>query len=477
MNDVRVRIAPSPTGLPHVGTAYIALFNYAFAKKNNGSFILRIEDTDQSRSTLQSELAIIKALKWLGLNFDESPEIGGKFAPYRQSERLAIYATYIKQLIDNKTAYYCFCAQDRLEKLRASQKATKSKLGYDRHCRTLQLNNALPRVANKEPYVVRLAVPLTGITSYTDELRGIQTINNDTIDDQVLMKSDGFPTYHFASVIDDHLMRISHIIRAEEWLISTPKHIILYKAFGWEIPKFIHMPLLRNNDKSKSKISKRYNHISLNYYYDAGYLPEAIINFLGNMGYSSGNNKEKYTLDEFIANFSIDRISLGAPVFDTTKLDNLNAAYMRELTPNQMLNRLKGWRFNEDYLTSVLGVAGSRITRLDQFIDTTSFFFNSTLNYDVALAIPQGKTQIQCIAILNDLLISINNLTEWKVISIRKAVEALLNDDWKMKDLFAMLRICISGRIVSTPIFETIEVLGKELCVLRINMLIKKLEK
>lgn len=324
---VRTRIAPSPTGDPHVGTAYIALFNLAFAAKNGGDFILRIEDTDQNRYTEGSEQMIFDALKWLNLDYTEGPDVGGNKGPYRQSERFDIYGKYARELVEKGEAYYCFCTQDRLEKLRERQKAMGKAPGYDGHCRSLSKEEIEAKLAAGEPYVIRLKMPYEGETVIKDRLRGDIIFENNKIDDQVLLKADGYPTYHLANVVDDYLMGITHVIRAEEWIASTPKHIQLYRAFGWQEPEFIHMPLLRNADRTK--ISKRKNPVSLNWYREEGYLKEGIINFLGLMGYSFGENKEIFTLQEFKDNFDINKVSLGGPVFDLVKLGWVNNHHMR----------------------------------------------------------------------------------------------------------------------------------------------------
>ena len=324
---VRVRIAPSPTGDPHVGTAYIGLFNYAFAKHNQGDFLLRIEDTDRTRFSGDSEQQIFDSMKWLGLNYDEGPDVGGDKGPYRQSERFHIYKEYAEKLVEKGEAYYCFCTSERLQKLRDRQVAMKQAPGYDGHCRNLTAEEVKSKLEAGEAYVIRLRMPYEGETIVKDELRGNIIFENSKIDDQVLLKSDGFPTYHLANIVDDYLMGITHVIRAEEWIASTPKHIQLYKAFAWEEPKWYHMPLLRNADKTK--ISKRKNPVSLNYYREEGYLREGLLNFLALMGWSLGGDKEIFTLDEMIENFSFDRISLGGPVFDVVKLGWVNNHHMR----------------------------------------------------------------------------------------------------------------------------------------------------
>jgi glutamyl-tRNA synthetase len=358
---VRVRIAPSPTGDPHVGTAYIALFNHVFARQQGGKFVLRIEDTDQARARADSEQLIFDALHWVGLTWDEGPDVGGPFAPYRQSERGEIYRAHTQMLLDRGEAYRCFCTEDRLAKLRIQQQAEKATLGYDRHCRNLDPADGARRAAAGEAHVVRLKVPLAGPITFRDELRGEVTRDAKEIDDQVLLKSDGLPTYHLANVVDDHLMEITHVIRAEEWISSTQKHVLLYQAFGWDRPQFLHMPLLRNADKDKTKISKRKQPVSVNYYRDIGILPEALLNFLGTMGWSFGGDREKFTLQEMIEVFSWDRISLGGPVLNLEKLTWLNEKYIHDLSIDELADRAIAWRINRDYLREVLEMVQKRI--------------------------------------------------------------------------------------------------------------------
>src|SRR5271163_2263265 len=279
---IRVRIAPSPTGDPHVGTAYIGLINYLYARQRNGKFVLRIEDTDRARFVATSEQEIFNSLRWLGLTWDEGPDVGGPYGPYRQSERSEIYREHCDILLANGTAYRCFCTAEELEAARKQQMAAKLPPRYPGTCSHLSPEQIQAKLDAGTPFVIRMKVPLEGSTTFRDELRGDITFDHNNVDDQVLMKSDGFPTYHLANVVDDHLMHITDVIRAEEWISSTPKHVLLYNAFGWAIPRFWHMPLLRNLDKSK--ISKRKNPVSLVYYRESGFLPEAMINFLGLMG-------------------------------------------------------------------------------------------------------------------------------------------------------------------------------------------------
>jgi glutamyl-tRNA synthetase len=463
-SPVRVRIAPSPTGDPHVGTAYIALFNYVFAKKHGGQFILRIEDTDRARSTKESEDAILRALTWCGLPWDEGPDIGGPYGPYRQSERSAIYAEHAQILIDKGAAYPCFCTEVRLEALRAAQRAEKKPPGYDGLCRRIEKDEAKRRAAAGEKHVVRLAMPKEGETVIEDGLRGRVTFENAQVDDQVLLKSDGFPTYHLANVVDDHLMRISHVVRAEEWISSTPKHLQLYAAFGWEVPKFFHMPLLRNADKSK--ISKRKNPVSLDYYRDAGFLPEALVNFLGLMGFSIGDNREKFTLDEMIAAFDWQKVSTGGPVFDLEKLGWLNGIYIRELTPEGLIQRLRAWRLSDDAMRRLVPLVHERIRRLDDFIPAVEYFLSGDIDHGPVLdeMVPKTRDAAATIEALNGLADELDALRPFTVATLDPAIRAYTEKiGWKTKELFMAIRVAITGRSAAPPLFDTMEVLGKEL--------------
>ena len=315
MSEVRVRLAPSPTGPPHVGTAYTALFNLAFARKHGGKFILRIEDTDQTRSRPEYEKRLMDALRWLGIDWDEGPDIGGPHAPYRQSERLEIYQKYARQLVDQGHAYYCFCTSERLAELRAEQRRNKQQqLGYDGHCRELPAAEVEEKLDQGLPSVVRLMVPDEGICVLQDVLRGDISFEYRLLDDQILLKSDGFPTYHLAVVVDDHLMGITHVIRGEDWIPSAPKHLLLYQRFGWAPPVYVHQPLLLNPDGSK--LSKRRNPTSIDYYRRAGYLGPALRNFLGLMTIAPPGEEDKFSLEKMIEHFDLSRIRLGGCIFD-----------------------------------------------------------------------------------------------------------------------------------------------------------------
>ncbi len=334
----RTRIAPSPTGYPHIGTIYQALFNFAYAHRYDGQFVVRIEDTDQSRFVEGAEDVIFQAFDWFGLSEDESVRKGGPYAPYRQSERLEIYAQYARELIEKGGAYYCFCTKERLDEMRQKLQEEKKPLRYDRHCRNLSADEVQKNLTENKAYVVRLKVPDNKDIVVRDEIRGEVVFNSNEIDEQVLLKSDGFPTYHLGVVVDDYLMKISHVVRGEEWLTSAPKHIILYDYFGWEKPKFYHTPVLRNPDKSK--LSKRHGHTNVSWYRESGYLPEAIVNYLALMGWSHPEEKEIFSLNEFIELFDLADIKPVGPIFDLVKLTWMNGMYIRELDDTELKKRL-----------------------------------------------------------------------------------------------------------------------------------------
>lgn len=369
---IRTRIAPSPTGFPHIGTVYQALFNYSVAKKNKGAFIVRIEDTDQARIVPGAEEKIFEALDWFGLPEDESVRKDGNSGPYRQSERLEIYKKYLLELIEKGGAYYCFCTRERLDALRASQAAAKEPIIYDGHCRGVSLEEAKKRL--NEPYVVRLKIPQSQKLVVRDEIRGDVEFDPALIEDSVLIKSDGFPTYHFAVVVDDHLMEITHVIRGEEWLSSLPKHVILYDYFEWQKPLFYHTPNLRNPDKSK--LSKRAGHANVDWYRKEGFLPEAILNFLSLMGWSHPEQKEEFDLSEFVSLFDPNDLKPVGPIFDLTKLEWLNGVWIRNMPIGEIKKRLERFYkedkefsaiFDSKHIDLLIGLAQSRMKKLSEF--------------------------------------------------------------------------------------------------------------
>lgn len=468
--NVRVRIPPSPTGEPHIGTAYTALFNFAFAKKEHGEFILRIEDTDKSRFVPGTEKKIIDSLKWLGLNWNEGPDISGPYAPYRQSERLDKYRKFSEELVRNKKAYYCDCSTDRLKEVRLGQQRKGEVSRYDRKCRNSKLTRS-------EDTVLRLAIPLEGTTSFKDEVRGDITFQNQEIDDQVLLKSDGYPTYHLASVVDDHLMKISHVIRAEEWLSSTPKHVLLYQAFGWKPPKFIHLPLLRNPDKSK--ISKRKNSISLIWYREQGYLPEALLNYLATMGWSMPGDKEIFSLDEFISNFSFDRIDPAGPIFDIQKLDWMNGEYIRKTDNEALVRVLQNYtKTKKEDIERVLPLVKERMKKISEFDELTSYFFKEKIPVNSSVIIQTSVSSTATVRALKGIENSFSKISKWN----RSVIEKVLNkelskSDLSKRDLFQTVRGTVAGTNATPPLFETLEEIGKDKVVDRLGTAVDELSK
>ncbi len=473
MKPARTRIAPSPTGDPHVGTAYVALFNFALARKTGGRFVLRIEDTDRVRSNPESERMIFDSLRWLGLEWDEGPDVGGPFGPYRQSERSQIYREHVERLVASGAAYLCFCTKERLDALREEQRRAKASImGYDGHCRSIPPEEAARRRAAGEPHVIRLAMPREGETVVNDLLRGEIRFANAQVDDQILLKSDGFPTYHLANVVDDHLMEITHVIRAEEWISSLPKHVRLYEAFGWEPPVFCHLPLLRNADKSK--ISKRKNPVSLNFYRRAGYLPEALLNYLALMGWAMPDEREEFTLEEFIQTFDPEKISLGGPVFDLEKLTWLNGRYLRGLGEREWLGRLRGGILSDDYLLQVIPLVRERVDTLADFADYAGFFFTGAVEYDEAARsrlVVKGTTPPQSAKILRTLVEErLDPILEWNAATVEQALRGFCEArELKPKELFMPVRVAVTGRTATPPLFETMAVLGKEICRFRLR--------
>ncbi|MBX7078923.1 MAG: glutamate--tRNA ligase [Nannocystaceae bacterium] len=463
----RVRIAPSPTGDPHVGTAYIALFNFAFARRHGGQFVLRIEDTDQERSSRSSETAIFEALRWLGLDWDEGPDKGGPHAPYRQSERLAIYAEHVEQLLARGEAYRCFCSRERLDAVRKAQLAAKVEHpGYDGHCRDLPPAQGAARAAAGEAHVVRMRIPRSGDVVVHDRLRGEVRFGVEQIDDQVLMKSDGFPTYHLANVVDDHLMGITHVIRGEEWLTSTPKHVLLYRAFGWEPPEFYHLGLLRNADRSK--LSKRKNPVSVFHYRALGYLPETFLNFLATLGFSMADNRERFSLAELIAEFDLSRLSVGGPVFDPVKLAAWNGEDMRAMSVEALVARLQRDVLDPARLHAIVELGRERVQRLDDFVPFAAFFFGGSI--DLRPVLPEftlkGRTRDEVIEILQRFLDEIEKDKDARSFT-KESIEGFARGfcertGWKTKEIFGLLRLAVVGRTAAPPLFDTLAVCGKD---------------
>ncbi len=466
---VRTRIAPSPTGDPHVGTAYVALFNYALARKHGGQFILRIEDTDRERSSAASEAMIFDALRWLGLQWDEGPDVGGPCGPYRQSERTEIYRKHADELVARGAAYPCFCTRERLDALREEQKAKKLNFGYDGRCRALPRGRA--RRGNGPPgdsCVVRLAMPAEGETVVQDLLRGEVRFDNAQVDDQVLLKSDGFPTYHLANVVDDHLMGITHVIRAEEWLSSLPKHVVLYRGFGWETPVFCHLPLLRNADRSK--ISKRKNPVSLNFYRRAGYLPEAMLNYLALMGWAMPDEQRGVLRrrvragvharahlarragvrrrEAEVAERQVPAAALAAGAARAAA----RAAALRGPPPRGAAARAGEDRHARGLLrvrVLLLHRRGRVRRRRDEG--------------DGARRAARRPTRAKALrALLEE---EVDPLLDWTKETLEAAIRRFGEKiGWAPNELFMAVRVAATGRAASPPLFETLAVLGKETC-------------
>ncbi|MDA8646150.1 glutamate--tRNA ligase [Porticoccaceae bacterium] len=472
---VRTRIAPSPTGDPHVGTAYVALFNMAFAHSQGGEFLLRIEDTDQQRSTPESEKAILDALKWLGLCWDEGPDVGGSKGPYRQSERSDIYRKYADQLIADGHAFRCFCTPERLEKLRAEQLANKQPLGYDGRCANLSQAEIDRRLAAGEPYVVRLRVPREGQCRFHDMLRGEISIDWAQIDMQVLLKADGMPTYHLANVVDDHLMGISHVIRGEEWINSAPKHILLYQYLGWDVPIFCHLPLLRNVDKSK--LSKRKNPTSILFYQRMGYLPEAMLNYLGRMGWSMPDEREKFTLEEMLAVFDIQRVSLGGPVFDVEKLRWLNGLWIREdFTDQQLADRMHDWALNRNTLEAFLPFAKQRMETFSDIGPLGGYLVSGMLPITAEDLIATTQSEDVLLDTLQYSLWRLEALRHWQREDIFNALKELSDAmGIKLKPFLAPLFIAIAGSSSSISVMDSMQLLGPDMSRARIRHAIELL--
>lgn len=465
---IRTRIAPSPTGFPHVGTAYIALFNMVFAKSQGGEFILRIEDTDQVRSTDQSEQMILNALKWAGLTWSEGPDVGGAYAPYRQSERSEIYKKYANELLDKGHAFRCFCTTDELDQMRREQEAQGLPVRYDGRYANLSREDSDRLADSGKPFVIRMRVPTEGECVIDDMLRGKITIPWQTVDMQVLLKADGLPTYHLANVVDDHLMQISHVIRGEEWINSAPKHKLLYEYFGWDMPVLCHMPLLRNPDKSK--LSKRKNPTSITYYKDVGVLPEALINYLGRMGYSLPSEAEKFSLDEMIKSFDIKRVSLGGPVFDIEKLYWLNGEYLRAMSPEQLKAKILAWASDDDKLTAIAKAIAPRINVLSDAVNWAGFYFQNLPNVRAEDFTHKSLDDETLLEILYLATWQLEALPEWSENNIYQTLKGLASHfDIKLKDFMQPFFVAIAGSTSGTPIMNAMYVIGADMTLARLR--------
>ncbi len=473
---VRTRVAPSPTGDPHVGTAYVALFNLCFARAHGGQFILRIEDTDQARSTRASETAILDSLRWLGLDWDEGPDIGGDHGPYRQSERGTVYAEYAQQLVDQGKAFLCYRRPEELDALREERRAAGNSSALKPSDLALPDAEVARRREAGEPHVIRMMVPEdAGSCRIDDLLRGSIELDWSMVDAQILLKSDGMPTYHLANVVDDHLMGITHVIRGEEWINSAPKHQLLYEYFGWEMPVLCHLPLLRNPDKSK--LSKRKNPTSILYYQRMGFLPEALLNYLGRMGWSMPDEREKFTLGEMQDAFDIQRVSLGGPIFDGEKLRWLNGLWIREeLSEEQLAERLVEWAFNQETLHSVLPHLQPRIETLSDFAPQASFLVSGSLDLDASLFDELGTDREELLRQLQFALWSLEALSEWNRDTVWNALKSLADQlGVKVRDFLSPMFIAISGSRASFSVVDAMGLLGPDMSRARVRQAIEVL--
>lgn len=465
MKNVRVRIAPSPTGQDlHIGNVYTALINFAFARHNNGKFVVRIEDTDRQRLVTGAELRILDSLGWLGLDYDEGPDKGGPFTPYRQSERLDLYRKYAEILIEKSFAYYCFCTSDRLMQMRKKQEENRTATLYDKTCRRLDPIKAKKRTET-EKYVIRLKVPTTGTTSFNDLIRGKISFENKLIDDQVILKSDGYPTYHLGVVVDDYLMKISHIIRAEEWISSTPKHILLYQYLGWPLPVFAHGPILRNPDKSK--LSKRKNPVWLSWYRTEGFLPAAILNYLALMGWSHPEEKDIFSLSEFIEKFRLEDLKAVGPAFDLKKLEWLNGEYIRQMKDAELageIHKFLNKKYDSLLIAKTVPHIKERIKKLSDYLPLCEFLYKRPDNFEMDL-----KSYRK---LFTDISIKLAGIDPWRAEAIGTEMVDLAKDkNIKNSEFFMVLRVAVSGKKITPPLNESLEILGKKEVLARISTL------
>jgi len=483
--QVRTRYAPSPTGYPHVGNIRTALFAWLFARHNNGSFILRIEDTDVERSVEGSLENILESLRWLGMDWDEGPEIGGNYGPYVQSQRLNLYQNAAQKLVESGHAYYCFCSQERLEKLREGQIKDKLPPGYDRCCRDLTAEQRREKaVAGIKP-VVRFKAPTTGRTKFHDEIWGDVAFENSVIEDLVLLKSDGYPTYHLANVVDDHLMEITHVIRAEEYISSTPLHIMTYEALGYALPKFAHVPMVLGVDRSK--LSKRHGSTSVLEFRDQGYLPEALLNFMALVGWSLDDKTDIISREELIINFSLERVNKNAGIFNYEKLQWMNGVYIRGLSSDDLMWKVVPFMekyfppevkrpLDIEYVRKIVPLIRERISTLKDSADYTGFFFLDELTYDAAMFTDKKMTAETSLTALKAAEEKLSSLESFSPDLLETTLRHLAEElGIKAGQLFNPLRVATTARDAAPPLFETMAVLGKERCLKRIKAALVKL--
>lgn len=469
MSPARTRMAPSPTGELHIGGLRTALYDYALARQTGGQFILRIEDTDQKRFVPGSDTRIISTLQDYGLTIDEGPIF--------QTQRLDIYQEHIQQLLDQGHAYYCFCSEDRLKGIREVQKANKQIPRYDRHCLGLSPEEVKAKITAGEKYVIRMKIPDNEVIIHHDLVRGQVRFNTKDIDDQVLIKSNGIPTYHFAVVVDDHLMNITHVFRAEEWLPSVPKHILLYRYFGWDMPQHAHLSVFLDPSHS-GKMSKRHGSVSAKGFLDDGYLPSAVLNFIMLLGWNPGTDKEIYSLDEFVNDFSLDKLNKKPAVFDRQKLDYFNGHYIRQLSSDQLFSYFKKFlpQASDDQVNQLIPILHDRIVKFSDLSLQTKFLFED-VDYSADLLLQRGADRGLVIDILTK---SKDLLTALKTFNFQTLqtdlMDLIKSNSWNIGQFFMILRVAICGVAHTPPLVECLPILGRENTLRKIDLALAKLK-
>lgn len=463
-SPVRTRMAPSPTGELHIGSLRTALYDYALARQTNGQFLLRIEDTDQKRYVPGAEKRIVATLKNYGLNFDEEP--------YFQTQRLDVYQKYIQELLAKKLAYYCFCPESKLAQNREIQKSLKKIPKYDRHCLHLAEDEITQKLANHEPYVIRMKIPDNETIVFTDIVRGEVKFNTNDIDDQILLKSNGIPTYHFAVVVDDHLMNITHVFRGEEWLPSVPKHLLLYRYFGWQPPTFAHLSLFLDPSHS-GKMSKRSGSVAAQDFLDYGYLPEAVLNFIMLLGWNPGTDQEIYSLDEFVKVFSLDKLNKKPAIFDRKKLDYFNGLYIRQLSDDKLFSYFKKFlpQATDSQINQLIPILKDRIVKFSDLSSQTKFLFED-VDYFVDLLFQRGATKELAIDMLTKTQKLLSDFSDLQT----RLINLIKENNWNTGQYFMVLRVAICGVPQTPPIVESLPVLGKEKTLHKLDLALAKLK-